>query len=86
MFDLKNDKNFMAQKSLFDEYYNRVLLPKLKENDKIKHRYFLMFIVLLLMSIIFYPLVLLAILIYISIIIIKLKSLLVKLPMKIKKT
>ena len=37
MFDLKNDKNFMAQKSLFDEYYNRVLLPKLKENDKIKN-------------------------------------------------
>lgn len=62
MFDLKNDKNFMAQKSLFDEYYNRVLLPKLKENDKIKHRYFLMFIVLLLMSIIFYPLILCAIL------------------------
>lgn len=61
MFDLKNDKIFMAQKSSFDDYYNRVLLPKLKENDQVKHRYFLMFIVLLLMSVIFYPLIIWAI-------------------------
>ena len=60
MIDLTADKNFIELKTKFDDYYNRILLPKLRENDKIKRRYFVMFIVLLIMAVIFYPLVLLA--------------------------
>lgn len=57
MFNLAEDENFCKQKAAFDVYYENVLLPKLCENDKIRTRYFRMFIVLLLLAIIFYPLV-----------------------------
>ncbi len=59
MIDLTADKNFKELKAKFDDYYERILQPKLQENDKIRSRYFGMFIVLLIMAVIFYPLVLL---------------------------
>ena len=59
MIDLTADKNFKELKAKFDDYYERILQPKLQENDKIRNRYFGMFIVLLIMAAIFYPLVLL---------------------------
>ena len=45
------------QEQNFDTYYNKKLLPILRENDKIRQRYLLSFWILALMAIIFYPLV-----------------------------
>lgn len=61
MFDIKTDKIFQEKKAAFDRYYEDVLRPKLEENDKMRRRYFLMFIGLMLMAVIFYPLMLTAI-------------------------
>ncbi len=63
MFKQEEDVNFIKQKAAFEAYYESVLLPKLQENDKIRRRYFLMFIILLLLALIFYPLVIWAILV-----------------------
>ena len=62
MFKPAEDENFIKQKAAFETYYESVLLPKLQENDKIRRRYFLMFVILLLLALIFYPLVIWAIL------------------------
>lgn len=62
MFKPTEDENFIKQKAAFEAYYESVLLPKLQENDKIRRRYFLMFVILLLLALIFYPLVIWAIL------------------------
>lgn len=63
MYKPAEDENFIKQKAAFEAYYESVLLPKLQENDKIRRRYFLMFVILLLLALIFYPLVIWAILV-----------------------
>ncbi len=62
MFDFTADKNYQDLKVSFDGYYQKVLLPKLQKNDKIRRRYFGLFLLLLFMALFFYPLLLWAIL------------------------
>ncbi len=62
MIDLNSDKNFLELKKSFDAYYEKVLRPKLIENDKIRRRYFFMFLILAFMAVVFYPFMLWAVL------------------------
>ena len=62
MINLQNDREYIELKKSFDSYYGQKILPLLQENDKIRYRYLFCFFILLLMSGIFYPLIVLKIL------------------------
>lgn len=62
MTDILRNGQYSELKSRFDSYYEQKLLPLLQENDKIRRRYFLMFVGLLLMALVLYPLLIIYVL------------------------
>lgn len=55
--DIKKEEQYIALKQKFDAYYNDTLKPILQKNDAVRHKYVLMFLILLAMSVVLYPLI-----------------------------
>ncbi|MBQ9271770.1 MAG: DUF3137 domain-containing protein [Alphaproteobacteria bacterium] len=55
MTDLFHTTEYADLKKRFDLYYEATLLPILQQNDKVRKRYLISFMVLILMAILFYP-------------------------------
>ena len=55
--DVKKEEEYITLKQKFDVYYNDTLKPILQKNDAVRHKYVLMFLILLAMSVVLYPLI-----------------------------
>ncbi|MBR6355978.1 MAG: DUF3137 domain-containing protein [Alphaproteobacteria bacterium] len=55
MNDLKQTPEFIEQKQKFDVFYEQKLKPVLAQNEMLRRRYLLSFLILILMALLFYP-------------------------------
>ena len=62
MQNFTKDEEYNALKAKFDVYYTENMQPVLQQSEKTRHKYLLVFFILLLMACVFYPYILLIIL------------------------
>ena len=55
MTDLKQTQEFVEQKQQFDNFYEQKLKPILAQNEMLRRRYLLSFLILIMMGFLFYP-------------------------------
>lgn len=58
MKDFRQDQQYVDMKAQFDEYYEQKLKRIFYDQEKVRHRYFSSFVVLILLALCFYPAVL----------------------------